>query len=122
EPNGSRRRRREGDTGGKTETPTVTMERHIGEKKLGRGGEKKTLVERNLGVLDLPADANADPIIETVSQNLRCILRLQVGAVGSVVASSPKVWEMGGEAERRVNGQPEPQIRVELVGEIGTRD
>src|SRR5262249_56010595 len=72
DPNGSRRRRRDGDTGGKTESPTVTMERYIREKKL-RGGEqgrgrgnnrKKTLVERNLGVLDLRADANADPIIE----------------------------------------------------------
>src|SRR5262249_61344315 len=67
DPNGSRRCGRDGGTRGKTESPTVTMERRIGEKKALLGRHKKTLVERNPGELDLRADAKADPIIEPVS-------------------------------------------------------
>ena len=82
----------------------------------------EALLKGCLRILDLHAGADADPVIDAVSDARRGIVCLQVG--GTVHKSRPahRSGKVHRESERRIDRHAEPEVRTELIGRDSSRE
>ena len=99
---------RESNTSRKPETPSGAVQNCIGSES----GKKAGLKSR-VGVLDLHASTNADPVIDLPGNARRRRVGFQ-SCVGAVVAASPEIRKANRKAERRIGGHAQPDIRHDL--------